>query len=132
MKRFTITALSLAIMGSNLNARTWTSSDGSRTFEGQFKSYHEESGMVTVTKGYKKLSFPLTKLSLEDRQWIRLESQKETTAEDSASVKEQLAEQTIGKNLKPGILEKLDGNRFVRAELDKAPEYYLLYFSASW
>ena len=44
-----------------------------------------------------------------------------------------LKEQKIGKHLaKKGILSKLEGETFANFQLEKAPEYYLVYFSASW
>ena len=44
-----------------------------------------------------------------------------------------LAEQKIGKGLaKEGVLSKLAGKTFADYQLEKAPEYYIVYFSASW
>ena len=100
-------------------------------FEGKFKAYDEAKQTVTVMKGHKKLSFPLDKLSGTDQQWVKEEVARQAIA-NQPTVQEQLAEQAVGKNLKPGVLERLEGSRFARAELSKAPEYYLLYFSVSW
>ena len=63
-------SLILLLAGSSL-ARTWTSSDGSKTFESDFG------------KAFKKL-------------------------------------------------QKLDGKSFAKHELECAPEFFILYFSASW
>jgi len=44
-----------------------------------------------------------------------------------------LKEQKIGKPLaKKGILSRLEGEKFANFQLEKAPQYYLVYFSASW
>ena len=131
MKLFALGTLGLALSIGTVTARTWTSSDGSKTFEGKFKAYDEAKQTVTVMKGHKKLSFPLDKLSGTDQQWVKEEVARQAIA-NQPTVQEQLAEQAVGKNLKPGVLERLEGSRFARAELSKAPEYYLLYFSASW
>lgn len=131
MKLFALGTLGLALSIGTVTARTWTSSDGSKTFEGTFKDYDEAKQTISVMKGYKKLSFPLDKLSDTDQQWVRGEVARQAIA-NQPTVQEQLAEQAVGKNLKPGVLERLEGSRFARVELSKAPEYYLLYFSASW
>ena len=51
----------------------------------------------------------------------------------TAGVDKALKEQKIGKGLaKEGVLSKLAGKRFAGYQLEKAPEYYIVYFSASW
>ena len=53
-------------------ARTWTSSDGDRTFEGELHSYDATSGKVTVVlKNRRKLTFNQDKLSEEDVVWLK-------------------------------------------------------------
>ena len=53
-------------------ARTWTSSDGDRTFEGELHSYDATSGKVTVVlKNRRKLTFNQDKLSEEDVAWLK-------------------------------------------------------------
>ena len=48
-------------------------------------------------------------------------------------MEEALKEQKIGKSLaKEGVLSKLAGKTFAGYQLEKAPEYYIVYFSASW
>ncbi len=39
---------------SGLQARTWTSAEGGKTFEGELQSYDPESGKVTVTLANRK------------------------------------------------------------------------------
>lgn len=70
------TLLSLVIgMGLLLpiaDARTWTSSDGERTFEGELHSYDASSGKVTVIlKNRRKMTFDQDKLSEEDVAWLK-------------------------------------------------------------
>jgi len=53
-------------------ARTWTSADGSKTFEGELQSYDAESGLVTVVlpEG-KSISFTEDKLSEGDIAYLK-------------------------------------------------------------
>ncbi|NNC90315.1 MAG: hypothetical protein HKN82_17820 [Akkermansiaceae bacterium] len=120
-----------ATLGSGLVAgRTWTSSDGTKTFEGDFKSFDADAGKVSVLMGNGRLvTFDVAKLSADDKTWIE-----ETQARENApKVEDVLAAQKIGSKLaKPGVLQKLDGKRFAKFSFEQAPEYYILYFSASW
>ena len=52
--------------------RTWTSADGSRTFEAELKSYDVTSGKVTVTlPNRRSMTFTEDKLSTEDIAWVK-------------------------------------------------------------
>lgn len=52
--------------------RTWTSVDGSRSFEGELQSYDPRAGMVSIIrKGGHKLTFSQEKLSQADQDWLR-------------------------------------------------------------
>ncbi len=52
---------------------------------------------------------------------------------DPAEAEGALKKQKIGKGLaKEGVLSKLAGKTFAGYQLEKAPEYYIVYFSASW
>lgn len=135
MRNIAFGSLVLALCAFPLSARTWTSSDGVKTFEGSFKGYDAATQTVSVMRGHKKLSFTMDKLSEADRKWVEVEAARLAELEvlaNAPSVDEQLEQQEVGKNLGSGVLERLDGKRFAKAELEKAPEYYLLYFSASW
>ena len=112
-----------------LGARTWTSSDGGKTFEGELRSYDSGTGKVTVllTNG-KALTFDQTKLSEEDITFLK-EHEAEANKPDAT---EQLEAQVIGAKLLKTKLQLLADKKFKEAELEHAPEYYLLYFSGSW
>lgn len=61
-----LTAATLMSLTS-LSARTWTSADGSKTFEGELRSYDPVSGNVGVTRSDgKAVEFNQDKLSAED------------------------------------------------------------------
>lgn len=129
MKRlWLITAI--AALSIDASARTWKSADGTKTFEGDLRSYDKNSGTVKVViNNGSMLTFNDSLLSGEDREFLL--SQEAKTSEP-ADIEAQLEQTKVGKQIAGTKLEKVDGRRFKTAELDKAPEYYILYFSASW
>jgi hypothetical protein len=52
-------------------ARTWTSADGTKTFEGELTSYDEASGKVEVNSNGKALKFGQDVLSEDDIAWLK-------------------------------------------------------------
>ncbi len=73
-QRYIIPAFLAGLLISGAPARTWTSADGSKTFEGDLKSYDEASGAVVVTAaGGKTMSFKQNILSPEDITWLKTE-----------------------------------------------------------
>lgn len=73
-------------MLANADARTWTSSDGSKTIEADFVGSQGDS--VTLLKKGKEVTFPLVKLSEGDREWIiqELERLAQVEAEKKAEL----------------------------------------------
>ena len=105
-------------------ARTWTSSDGSKAFDGELQAYNRESGEVTLLIEGASVSFQQDKLSAVDLTFLN-ESVKQPPLEEAppTAIKELLA------------LDKtslLTEGKFVESEIQGDPEYYILYFSASW
>ncbi|MFK7851686.1 MAG: sialate O-acetylesterase [Akkermansiaceae bacterium] len=76
------TAILSASLLITVNARTWTSSDGSKTFEGDLKSYDTASGTVSVLVGGRVLKFTQDKLSEADIEWLK-ENGSKTSASSS-------------------------------------------------
>ena len=110
-------------------ARTWTRADGAKTFEGDLKEFDDSSGKVTIIVNGRQLLFDEDKLSEDDRSFLvewNAEASKPTT------VGKVLESQKIGKKLTSQVLSRFDGKKFKKASMEKAPKYYLLYFSASW
>jgi hypothetical protein len=67
-----IAALSAALFVSTAAARTWTSSDGAKTFEGELKSYDPDKGLVGVTLANgKAMNFTQDKLSADDIAFLK-------------------------------------------------------------
>ena len=129
-KLLLLAGLTTAMNVGALSARVWTSADGEKTFVGDYNSFDPDQGKVTVTmKNGRSVTFALDMLSEDDRKWIEARFEEEN-APDPAEI---LAAQKIGAGLtKAGVLQKLDGKRFANYEFQTAPEYYILYFSASW
>jgi len=114
------------LIANALQARTWTSSDGSRTFEGTLRSYNSSTGEVTVLINGRAVDFPESKLSEADIAFLKEQDQEKA---NSSTMEEESVVEAVVKKAK---LHRLDGKRFRRAELEKTPEYYIFYFSASW
>ncbi len=128
MKKNTlITIASIALLATG-SARTWTSADGSKTFEGEFISCSEDS--ITVKQGLKERTFKLALLSQEDQEWAKAEGIKVAAAAENAEAAEEFANSKFGKAFRK--LKKLDGKRFAKHELGGPPKLFLLYISASW
>ncbi|MEM9079093.1 MAG: hypothetical protein AAGC74_00185 [Verrucomicrobiota bacterium] len=99
----------------SIQARTWTSSDGSKTFDGDLKSYDPESGKVVLLVNEKEIEFTKDKLSADDITFL-----------DESTKKNPVAPKT------EGLVKLLKDGKFVDAKLEKKPDYFLLYYSASW
>jgi hypothetical protein len=67
------TLFAVALMATAVaQARTWTSSDGAKTFEGELKSYDPDKGVVGVTMANgKEMIFPQDKLSAADITFLK-------------------------------------------------------------
>ena len=69
--------LGIGLLHSMAEGRTWTSVDGTQTFEGELKSYDAASGKVTVTlPNRKRISFMQDKLSADDIAWLKKNANK--------------------------------------------------------
>ena len=129
MKGTLLTIPALIALCLPLGARTWTSSDGAKTFEGDLRSFDSTTGKVTVLLANgRTLTFDQTKLSAEDVTFLK-EYEAEANKPDPS---EALKEQVLGAQVAKAKLQRLTGKKFAATEMDMVPEYYLLYFSGSW
>jgi hypothetical protein len=75
LNQFLRKSLSLATISSiflaGADARTWTSADGTKTFEGELKTYDPATGMVGVISNGRSLNFTQDKLSTEDIAYLK-------------------------------------------------------------
>lgn len=68
----TAAALACALFFAAAHARTWTSADGAKTFEGELKSYDPATGVVAVTMPTgKEMNFTQDKLSADDIAFLK-------------------------------------------------------------
>ena len=119
--------LGLLLAGfSSASARTWTSSNGEDTFEGNLKSFDAETGNVTVLVNGRTISFSKDKLSETDHEFLTEWKVKQET------VVAEPGKDSLFAHLNKAGLRQLEGKRFRRTKLETQPEYYILYFSASW
>ena len=134
MKTIPITALLLALAtGAFAEVRTWTSADdASKTFEGELVSAAKGS-VVIKTKAGKSLTVPETKLSQADRDFVAAEQEKLAAAEKTKAAAGKLKTSPMAAGLS-GKTVSLQGKSLKKHDLfaTKAPEYYLLYWGASW
>ena len=125
MKTFarTLTAAAcLLALASPLVARTWTSADGTKTFEGDFVGV--DDGIVTVLRGRTKQRFKMEVLSKEDIAFI----EKQEAIAASAKFKGAAVPKAIS-----GKLVRLEGGGLVAApDNEVVPEFYFLAYTASW
>lgn len=111
-------------------ARSWTSADGARTIHGKFKTYDEDTGVVTILQGDRKRSLNIDNLSKANRDWLEnLVSRKRAK---EAAIFALLDKQAIGSKIKKGVLSKLDGDHFYDFTMSNVPDYYVVYYSSSW
>jgi len=129
---FAVGAISLAIglMGASADdTRTWTSSDGERTFEARIREFNPETGQVTViVPNGQSLSFSEEVLSAPDREYLAAwrEAGGRSMAESGSS------DSAVAEQIRKTRLHRIDGRRYRRAEIEKTPEFYLFYYAASW
>lgn len=120
--------LAAIIMAGPLQARTWTSSNGVTTFEGEYVSSTTRS-LIFIHKG-KKENIRVSRLSAADQTWIEQERQRDAAPRKKKSYRS-LRDQKVGKKLINQTF-RVKGNQFVTENIRKVPQYYYLYFSASW
>ena len=118
----------LMLSASFAQARTWTSADGSQTFEGDLRRYNAATEMVTVVVDGSPITFPTLRLSEGDLAFLKEHEENLSKSDPTEASEERLVETQVRK----AKLHRFDGKRFRRAELEEPPEYYFFYFSASW
>jgi hypothetical protein len=118
-KRLAGTAAFAILLVSGIHARTWTSSDGLKTFEGELKSYDPDTGAVgvTLTNG-KSLSFNHSKLSDADIVFLREQGKVGAPEKKSASSGGGLATKSL-----PDVLPDPDGKE---ADMSKPVQVFIL------
>lgn len=115
-RRAYITSILTVAIIAGVQARTWTSADGSKTFEGELKSYDAETGKVVVRSGARTMQFSQDVLSEDDIAWLKENGSKaaETSAGGSSST-------SVGEL--PDVLPDPDGKE---ADMSKPVQVFIL------
>lgn len=104
------------------HARTWTSADGTKTFEGDLKSYDPATGLVEVTlSNGKKMNFSQKVLSEGDITFLQ-EKGKVNASDTKTSSADKAATNLVVKAL-PGVLPDPDGKE---ANMSKPVQVFIL------
>ena len=113
-------------------ARTWKSADGKKKFEAELKNYDEEGKKVTVImRNGRTMTFAIDKLSESDQTYLA----ENGTAAASGGGGDAVSAAEFGKSKFGKALKKmkiLEKTSFANHELASVPEYFILYYSASW
>ena len=128
MKKISLATLCTLLLSGSGFSRTWTNADGSKTFEGDFVSCTEKT--VTVKRGRREMTFKMELLSAADQKGAKAESKRLAQEEANKEAAADFKESDFGKAL--ANVKRLDGTSFVETDLDGAPKFIILYFSASW
>ncbi|MFZ9935512.1 MAG: sialate O-acetylesterase [Luteolibacter sp.] len=103
-----------SLLASGAHARTWTSPDGAKTFEGELQSYDAEKGLVAVTlPNGRRMSFTQDKLSEADIAYLKEHGTKVTASSSAAGSVKEL----------PDVLPDPDGKE---ADMGKPVQVYIL------
>jgi len=104
------------------HARTWTSADGTKTFEGDLKSYDPATGLVEVTlSNGKKMNFSQKVLSEGDITFLQ-EKGKVNASDTKTPSADKAATNLVVKAL-PGVLPDPDGKE---ANMSKPVQVFIL------
>lgn len=113
------TAAIAIILLCGAQARTWTSSDGSKTFEGELKSYDPATGSVGVTLSTgKSLNFNQSKLSEADIAFLKEQGKIEAPSSKPASSGGGISAKSL-----PDVLPDPDGKE---ADMSKPVQVFIL------
>lgn len=103
----------------SLSARTWTSADDSRQLEGEFQSFDAEKNEVVIGVEGQTVTFALDKLSKADQEFVKKQGEESEEVDVAA----------IFSNAK---MHHLVDGKYEEMKFEGKPDYYLIYFSASW
>jgi hypothetical protein len=113
-RKFAITASLALLFLAGAQARTWTSADGTRTFEGELHTYDPATGMVAVKlPNGKEMNFLQDKLSADDIAFLKETGKKVVASPASSGTVKDL----------PDVLPDPDGKE---ADMSKPVQVYIL------
>jgi len=115
-------AACVALLGSAAQARNWTHSDGSKTFDGELVAYDEEAGMVTVDSDGRVMTFNQTLLSAADLTFVKQHGTMLVTTNAPAGAGASGSSSIISRPL-PEVLPDPDGKE---ADMSKPVQVFIL------
>ncbi len=134
MKKSLILLMLAGLCGVGLaEVRKWTSAeDATKSFQGEMTEAKGDSVTIRMTNG-RVTTLPLTKLSQEDRDFVAAAAKEKEAAAAQAAAAEKAKTGEVAKAL-AGNTVKLEGKKFKKVDIfaEKAPEYFLVYWGASW
>lgn len=127
-----LTAALLVLPSARAALETWTAADGQRTIRAEFLGLAGDRVTMRTIDG-RTQTFAITMLSEADQQRVReAEPAGTATAARSGSGAAAAAERSALQQQFEGKLVKLEDGRFEDTEIEGAPEYFILYYSAAW
>jgi len=104
--------------------RTWTSADGTKSFEARLEAYDKAANEVTVTlSGGKRSTFSVAKLSAADRAWLEKQQQEPGKAAEAPSDGlEYLLKEDFNNSSKRGLAAHLLSNKFIHLAEKAGPD----------
>lgn len=134
MKTLMLTLLVAAFCGASYaGVRKWTSADdASKTFDGELTAVKGDNVTIKMKNG-RSVTFAASKLSQEDRDFISAQEKEKAEAASASEAATKVKDSPMAKAL-AGNTVMLEGKRLKKHDVlaTKAPQYYLLYFGASW
>lgn len=134
MKTLMLSLTLAALCGASpAESRKWTSADdASKTFEGEMTAAKGDSVTIKMKTG-RVMAVPLSKLSQADKDYVAAEAKAKEEASSAAAAAEKLKTSEVAKAI-AGKTVILDGKKLKKHDIfaTKAPEYYPLYWGASW
>ncbi len=128
-----LSLLALVAATASAETRKWTSAeDATKSFLAEFSGLKDGKATFRLKNG-KPTSLPLEKLSADDQAVIKALDAAETAKTEAAAMAAKARESVIAKELGKKVLI-LDGKKLKKHDVfaTKAPEYYLVYWGASW
>ncbi len=113
--------------------RTWTTADGASSFEGAFRSFNYDTQLMQIVADGEVLDFPVNLLSEADLNYIRSLLPPPRPREKSPeAILEEVESSALGAQIQKAKPYRFDGRRYRRTEFQKTPDFYILYYAASW
>ena len=130
MVKYTLVVLALGSVELVAEMREWHNADRTKSFQAEYISATETE--VILLKAHKKLIANQSALSEEDRAWIKVRAAEQAKEKEEADRLATAAAKTVFYETLIKNLHFLNGEKLEKKALEKTPQRYILYFTASW